>query len=1440
MKTRKYLSYLLLLIAILLVGCTNDKKPSTPTNTNPKIHGTKDQVIERGTKFIPLQGVTATDKEDGDLTDAIQVTTNVNYNVVGEYQVTYTVFDKDGNKATVTIKVEVVFNDKDEPIISGVADKEIIVGTEFDPMLNVISSDVVDGDLSADITLEGNVDIWTPGEYTLTYKSTDKSNNTATVTRKITVSLGYFQFKENVLPETIEKAEGSYIATISSGTFDSTLSTYGLAKLTFNAVVEENQEVSVTVTNATSINTITLVPATTEYTMYIRYDAELVEAQLKLTTEATITNIELAFGEAIDQIAPEITVPEGLKVVLPGNIADEKVLTPFIVRKLSATDNIDGVVTSKLMVDYSGITLGEFVGETKLPVYVVDSSNNRTEVEVDVEFTNVYNTGLIENEGFETDDHSQFTLNGGGGEPTIYIENGELITHTTKPGDPGWDSASSPVVKTDSSVLSEGNWYLLKFDAYAETARKMTVRIGLDTTEALGWIENFEGASNYSTPLTTEKQTYYVIFYVHSNKSEAGMSTIKMELKIGTYDWGAHEYQNPVHFDNMQVYLLSNENTAPVITPVEGLPTTFGAGTTLPDFKNYVTVSDLEDGTIGTDDLTIDTSKVDVNTPGTYKVTFTVSDGVKETTYELEITILATADTIAPVISVNAEEITVKEREIASIFERLEVTATDDIDGEIIVSAKNIIGEYDLNTTGTYTITIKVMDTSGNIAEKVVTINVLDSTAPVITSQDKYGIALGDEFDLFKEISATDNVDGDITLTDANILGEYDLTVEGVYTITVSVSDKAGNKAEKQVEITVHPASGDELLIDDFEGYENTDALNTSAWFRRWIGYGVSPEDLHDLVLLEEEGNKAVQYSYSGDGEAILIYQFNRTYPTKYRYIAFKMTTSAEKLRMWYYTENDPQAIAGIALSKLTKVDGVYYVDIHESGLTINDIVGFGLSMNYQAAGNVTTVDNVMLTTRVPEPTGDEPVTETVIYDFMETELKGENAEVTKEEGVVTIKIPNVGEWASFAKIKLALSNLVFGKEYEIVITAKADQARQLKFNVGQSLWAEPWMDHFIEAEADRQVVIGTEYQTYRIKFTYNKEFKDGGPMIELCLGNTGHAGDINNNNIYISEFKVVEAKPAEEPVTDTVVIDFMETELKGENAEVTKEEGVVTIKIPNVGEWASFAKMKLPLTGLEFGKTYEIVITVKADQARQLQFNVGQSLWVEPWMDHFIEAEADRQVVIGTEDQTYRIRFTYNKEFKDGGPIIELCLGNTGHAGDVNDNNVYISEFKVVEVKTGDEPAPSPVIYDFMETELTAENATVTKEEGIATINVTNVGEWASNAKMKLNLSSLVQGKTYEIVITVKADQARGLKFNVGQSLWKEPWMDHFIENEADRTIEISEEYVTYHIQFTYNKDFQDGGPIIEFCFGATGHAGDVNGNNIYISEFKVVEVAA
>ena len=87
--------------------------PVDPTvNNKPVINGVSDKTITVGTAFDSMSGVTATDKEDGDLTNSIVVTGAVNTSVAGSYELTYSVTDSKGEtttaKATITVKEKTV------------------------------------------------------------------------------------------------------------------------------------------------------------------------------------------------------------------------------------------------------------------------------------------------------------------------------------------------------------------------------------------------------------------------------------------------------------------------------------------------------------------------------------------------------------------------------------------------------------------------------------------------------------------------------------------------------------------------------------------------------------------------------------------------------------------------------------------------------------------------------------------------------------------------------------------------------------------------------------------------------------------------------------------------------------------------------------------------------------------------------------------------------------------------------------------------------------------------------------------------------------------------------------------------------------------------------------------------------------------------------------
>ena len=160
-------------------------------NEAPVISGADDITINLGDTFNPLNGVKASDSEDGDLTSKISINGKVDNTKSGEYTLTYTVSDSKGAVTTVT-RVVTVF-DKDAPIINtnpeitGVKDQTITVGSTFNPLSGVKATDKEDGDLTSEIKVTGTVDTSKAGVYKLTYSVVDKDGGKAEVSCNITV-----------------------------------------------------------------------------------------------------------------------------------------------------------------------------------------------------------------------------------------------------------------------------------------------------------------------------------------------------------------------------------------------------------------------------------------------------------------------------------------------------------------------------------------------------------------------------------------------------------------------------------------------------------------------------------------------------------------------------------------------------------------------------------------------------------------------------------------------------------------------------------------------------------------------------------------------------------------------------------------------------------------------------------------------------------------------------------------------------------------------------------------------------------------------------------------------------------------------------------------------------------------------------------------------------
>ena len=162
-----------------------------PINAAPIIEA-EDKTLTVGDAFDPMADVTATDAEDGNLTDKIEILNNeVDTTKPGKYEVTYKVTDSKGASYTKTITVTV--NPKMEvlnaiPTIKA-EDKTITVGDTFDPKADVTAEDVEDGDLTDKIeVLKNEVDTTKAGKYEVTYKVTDSKGASRTKTITVTVN----------------------------------------------------------------------------------------------------------------------------------------------------------------------------------------------------------------------------------------------------------------------------------------------------------------------------------------------------------------------------------------------------------------------------------------------------------------------------------------------------------------------------------------------------------------------------------------------------------------------------------------------------------------------------------------------------------------------------------------------------------------------------------------------------------------------------------------------------------------------------------------------------------------------------------------------------------------------------------------------------------------------------------------------------------------------------------------------------------------------------------------------------------------------------------------------------------------------------------------------------------------------------------------------------
>ena len=122
------------------------------------------------------------------------------------------------------------------------------------------------------------------------------------------------------------------------------------------------------------------------------------------------------------------------------------------------------------------------------------------------------------------------------------------------------------------------------------------------------------------------------------------------------------------------------------------------------------------------------------------------------------------------------------------------VTVFDNFDGNITSKLEVDDADVDLTMPGEYSVDYSVTDLAGNEATASITVTVVDNAAPMIEGIMGMEFVMGAAApNYLAGVTATDNVDGDLTASIVVDSSAVDLEEPGLYEVTYQVTDAAGN-----------------------------------------------------------------------------------------------------------------------------------------------------------------------------------------------------------------------------------------------------------------------------------------------------------------------------------------------------------------------------------------------------------------------------------------------------------------------------------------------------------------------------------------------------------------------------------------------------------------------------------------------------------------------
>ncbi|MBT6114791.1 MAG: DUF5011 domain-containing protein, partial [Porticoccaceae bacterium] len=241
-----------------------------------------------------------------------------------------------------------------------------------------------------------------------------------------------------------------------------------------------------------------------------------------------------------------------------------------------------------------------------------------------------------------------------------------------------------------------------------------------------------------------------------------------------------------------------------------------------------------------------------------------------------------TPDTTKPIITLNGDASLSIEQ--GTPYTEANATADDAVDGPVDVV---ISGTVD-TSPGTYTLTYTAVDAAGNSASITRTVTVTavepepDTTKPVITLNGEASLSI-EQGTAYTEANATavDAIDGSVNVVISGTVGSS----VGVYTLTYTAVDAAGNSASITRTVTVtsaepEPTTDDTFILNDGVVDQIWGGDAELSFFDSKLNYGQADascsgtncDSVDWKVVTDADRGDVLQVSYTADaGHAGLV-----------------------------------------------------------------------------------------------------------------------------------------------------------------------------------------------------------------------------------------------------------------------------------------------------------------------------------------------------------------------------------------------------------------------------------------------------------------------------------------------------------------------------------------------------------------------------------------